>query len=116
MNHDLTLSSEIHRNALVMKTVGDLNKEGGEKILDEFLKHSNNGISVVILDLEKSKIVNSIGVSYLIDIVERLMDTDGKMVFTNLDPAVKNTLDMMGIFQVAEIVESVESALKSAES
>jgi anti-anti-sigma factor len=97
-----------------MKTDGYLNKEGGEKILNEFIKNSNNGISVVILDLDKSKIVNSIGVSYLIDIVERLMDTEGKLVFTNLDPAVKNTLDMMGIFQVAEIAESVESALKYA--
>jgi len=112
MNSDFNLISEIHDKTLVLRTDGYINNTGGERIVQEFSKHFNDGITRVIIDLEKSKVVNSIGISYLIDIVEKLSENDGKLFFTNLDPTIEKTLDIMGLFQFAEKADSVDSALK----
>ena len=41
-----------------------------------------------IKDLENSKVVNSIGVSILIEIIEKLQEVDGKLGYYNLAPIV----------------------------
>src|SRR5690554_2111572 len=110
MSAEFNLISELYDKVLVLKTEGYINNTGGEKIAGEFSKYS--GIEKVILDLEKSKVINSIGISYLIEVIEKLSQINGKMVFTNLDPAIEKTFKIMGIFQFAEKAGSVDEALK----
>ena len=112
MSTNFNIIIEIHNNILVMKTDGYINNTAGEKIADEFSKNFSGEISKVVMDLEKSKVVNSIGISYLIDVIERLNERNGKLVFTNLDPTIEKTFNIMGIFQFAEKAESLDSALK----
>ena len=109
MSTDFNLISELHDKTLVIKTEGYINNIGGEKIVGEFTKHA--GVSKLILNLEKSKVVNSIGISHLIEVIEKLNQRDGKLVFTNLDPTIEKTFTIMGLFQFAEKADSVESAL-----
>lgn len=109
---DFNLETEKRDNCLVMKTFGYINNIGGEKIVDEFNKHKNNGVNNYILNLAESKIVNSIGISYLIEIIEKLNSSNGKLVFTNLDPTIEKTFTIMGLFQFAEKADNVENAVK----
>jgi anti-anti-sigma factor len=111
MSTDFNLTSELHDKTLVIKTDGYINSSGGEKIVQEFSKYS--GITKLILNLEKSKVVNSIGISHLIEVIEKLNQDNGKLVFTNLDPTIEKTFTIMGLFQFAEKADNVESALKS---
>jgi anti-anti-sigma factor len=112
MSTDFNLFSELHDKALVIKTEGYINNTAGEEILEEFSKHLNSGINKLIMDLEKSRVVNSIGVSYLIEIVEKLIQVDGKLIFTNLDPSIEKTFELMGLFQFAEKADTLDSALE----
>ena len=109
MSTDFNLTSELHNKTLVIKTDGYINSSGGEKIVQEFSKH--NGITKLILNLEKSKVVNSIGISHLIEVIEKLNQDNGKLVFTNLDPTIEKTFTIMGLFQFAEKADTVEAAL-----
>jgi anti-anti-sigma factor len=111
MSSDFNIISELHDKTLVLKTEGYINNIGGEKIVQEFTKH--NGIKKLVLDLENSKVVNSIGISHLIEVIEKLNQGEGKLVFTNLDPTIEKTFTIMGLFQFAEKAESVESALNN---
>lgn len=111
MSSDFNIISELHDKTLVLKTEGYINNIGGEKIVQEFAKH--NGIKKLVLDLENSKVVNSIGISHLIEVIEKLNQGEGKLVFTNLDPTIEKTFTIMGLFQFAEKAESVESALNN---
>jgi anti-anti-sigma factor len=95
-----------------MRTDGYINNVAGEKILDEFSKNFSGVMNKVVLDLGKSKVVNSIGISYLIDIIEKLNQSKSQLIFTNLDPTIEKTFNIMGIFQFAQKADSVESALK----
>ena len=111
MSTDFNLISELHDKTLVIKTEGYINNTGGEKIVEEFTKHT--GISKLILNLEKSKVVNSIGISHLIEVIEKLNQGNGKLVFTNLDPTIEKTFAIMGLFQFAGKADTVEAALIS---
>ena len=113
MEQQFTLSSEIRQNCLVIATSGYVNNVGGETIAKEFSRHFQDGIKKVVLNLAQSKVVNSIGMSFLIDIVDQLNDGGGKMVFTNLDPAVDKMLSIMGLFQFAGKEKTVDDALTS---
>lgn len=107
---EFSLTSEVKENCLIVKTVGYINNLGGEKISDEYQKFSGE-VSNVVLDLEGTKVVNSIGISFLIEIIEKLNDKDGKLIFLNLDPSIEKTFTIMGLFQFAEKAETVEAAI-----
>ena len=112
MSTDFKIISETHNETLVLKTDGYINNTAGEKIVEEFTKNFSDGMKKVVLDLEKSKVVNSIGISYLIEIVEKLIENNGKLFFTNLDPTIEKTFNIMGLFQFAEKVDSIDSVIK----
>ena len=108
---DFNLSSEVKGDSLIMKTSGYINNTAGEQISEEFTKNKSS-VKKVIMDLTDSKVVNSIGISYLIEIIEKLNESNGKLYFTNLDPTIEKTFNIMGLFQFAEKVESVDDALQ----
>jgi stage II sporulation protein AA (anti-sigma F factor antagonist) len=113
MEQPFTLETEIRDDCLVIATSGYVNNVGGEAIAAEFDRHFDDGVRRVVLNLAKSKVVNSIGMSFLIEIIERLQDVGGKLVFTNLDPAVEKMLAIMGLFKYAGKASSVEDAVQS---
>jgi anti-anti-sigma factor len=113
MEQEFTLASEVRNNCLIITTSGYVNNKGGEAIAQEFEKHFTQGIKQIVINLERSKVVNSIGMSYLIEVIERLEEGGGKLVFTNLDPGVEKMLSIMGLFNFAGKEKTVEDALKS---
>lgn len=113
MEQPFTLTSEIRDRCLIIATSGYVNNVGGEAIAGEFRRHTDNGTKDVIINLARSKVVNSIGMSFLIEIIEQLQESGGRLVFTNLDPSVEKMLSIMGIFRYAGKEKTVDDALKS---
>ncbi len=111
MSNEFNLTSELKEKTLILKTEGYLNNIGGEKIAQVVSNHLNDNITKVIIDLENSKVVNSIGISYLIDVIEKLNENNGKLVFTNLAPTIEKTFNIMGLFQFAGKADSMDAAL-----
>ncbi|GAB4372483.1 MAG: hypothetical protein Kow0042_15820 [Calditrichia bacterium] len=113
MEANFNLKSRLEGEILIIDTEGYVNNEGGEKILQEFERHFARGIKKVVINLEQSKVVNSIGISYLIEVIEKLNENGGKLVFTNLTPAIEKTLTIMGLFTYAENQPTVGEALNA---
>lgn len=111
MDSDFNLNSQLIDKTLVIKTYGYINHSGGEKIVEEFSKYSD--INKLVLSLENSKVVNSIGISHLIEIIEKLNQTNGKLVFTDLDPTIEKTFTIMGLFQFAGKAGSIQEAIEA---
>jgi anti-anti-sigma factor len=112
MEQPFSLTSELRDGCLVISTTGYVNNVGGEAIAAEFSKHFGQGVHLVVLNLAQSKVVNSIGMSFLIEILEQLQDTGGRLVFTGLDPAVEKMLAIMGLFKFAGKEASVDDAVR----
>ena len=113
MEQAFTLRSEVRDNCLVLTTSGYINNVGGEAIAAEFQKHFDQGTKFVAVNLAGSRVVNSIGMSFLIEILEQLQEAGGKLFFTNLDPAVDKMLNIMGLFSLAGKAADVDEALKA---
>lgn len=116
MEQPFSLTSEVRNGCLVIVTSGYVNNVGGEAIAAEFNKHHAQGINRVVVNLEQSRVVNSVGMSFLIEILEQLQEGEGKLVFSNLDPAVEKMLSIMGLFKFAGKEATVEDALRSLTS
>jgi anti-anti-sigma factor len=112
MEQPFTLTSELRGNRLIMVTSGYVNNVGGEAIAKEFDRHFENNIKEIVINLGQSKVVNSIGMSFLLEIIEKLQDVNGKLIFTNLDPGVDKMLTIMGLFEFAGKAPDVDGALK----
>jgi anti-anti-sigma factor len=113
MEAEFKLTSEERENCLIINPFGYVNNEGGEKIAETFNEHYDKGLQKLIINLENVKVVNSIGISFLIEIIEKLNEVEGKLIFTNLDPAIEKTLTIMGLFNFAGKETSVEDAFKA---
>lgn len=97
----------------VIYTDGYVNNLGGEKIAEVANELFNDGIKKLILNMEKSTVVNSIGISILIEIIEKLQEVGGKLVFCGLTKTIAKTFTIMGLTQFATITETEENAVSS---
>ncbi len=116
MQSEFLLRSRLEQNCLIVETSGYLNNLGGEKIADECRRHIDNGVRHIIIDLKQTKMVNSIGISILIEIIETLNEVKGQLFLTNLDQTIEKTFAIMGLFQYAVKHGSVEEAIAAAAS
>ena len=112
MSGDFNIQTEIRENTFLIKTEGYINNTAGEQISQLFSENPNKEIKNAIFDLEKSKVINSIGISYLLEVIELLNERNGKVIFLNLDPSIEKTFKIMGLFQFAQLSESLDAALK----
>jgi|TARA_B110000908_G_C10211393_1_gene430442 anti-anti-sigma factor len=102
---------ELIGNVVVISTEGYLNKDLGEEIQNAANEHIQNGVNKVLINLERSNIVNSIGASILIEIIEQLQDTDGVLAFCELVPIIEKTFKIMGLTKYCESYETQEIAI-----
>ena len=58
-----------------------------------------------------TKVVNSIGVSILIEIIEKLQEVDGKIGYYNLAPIVSKTFNIMGLTKYSTVFTTEEEAV-----
>ncbi len=114
MSVEFDITSEIRGNNLLLKTFGYINNAGGERIISEFYKYPIGGLDKIVIDLENSKVINSIGISYLIEMIETITSNNCKLFFTNIDPTIEKTFKIMGIFQFAGKAESAEAVLANS--
>lgn len=109
MSQDFSLTTEHKNSFLLIKTSGYINVQGGEKIADAAYKHIDKGVKHIVLDLEDSRVVNSIGISILIEIIEKLQGVNGKLHFVNLTPTIDKTFNIMGLYKFADKHDSVDA-------
>ncbi len=94
---DFSLNIREEGDVVVIETTGYLNNVGGEKVSEACYEKMDGGKKHFLLNLENSKVVNSIGVSILIEIIEKLQDVDCNLGYYNLAPIVDKTFNIMGL-------------------
>ena len=109
---DFNTETRTEGDIVIIKTSGYLNNVGGEQVSEDCYKELEAGIKLFLLDLEDSKVVNSIGVSILIEIIEKLQDVDGRLGYYNLAPIVEKTFNIMGLTKYSTVFKSEEEALE----
>ena len=81
---DTIKNVEDRNGVIIISTSGYFNNIAGDAVLDVFTEKMNEGSTNFLIDMADSKVVNSIGVSILIEIIEKLQEVNGVLAFTNL--------------------------------
>lgn len=94
----------------LIAAAGYINNEGGQAIADAASELINDGCGTLLIDLEGTRIINSIGVSILLEIMEKLLEDKGQLAFCNLTPTISKTFEIMGLVQYASIFPDRDTA------
>ena len=113
MSDACKVTAERHGDVAVLWTDGYINNQGGEEIAREAYSQLEAGARALVMNLEKTRIVNSIGISILIEVLERVMDRKGVLAFCGLTPTIDKTFRIMGLAQYATIYRTQEEALQA---
>ena len=111
MTDSLNVTVDRRDGMAVIYTEGYINNQGGEEIARSAYKLLDEGFKVLLLNLGGTKIVNSIGISILIEIIEKMIEIEGKLGFCCLTPTIEKTFQIMGLAQYAPIFRDEESAV-----
>ena len=100
----------------IIRTDGYINNLGAERIEQECDAMMERGFRKFIINFAKSPIINSMGLSILIGIIEKMLEINGVLAFTDLTPVNAETMEIMGLTQYAQIypTESVARASLTA--
>ena len=96
---------------VIIETDGYLNNEGGEAISAICYEKIKGGQHKFLINMAGTKVVNSIGVSILIEIIEKLQEVDGKIGYYNLAPIVSKTFNIMGLTKYSTVFATEEEAV-----
>jgi anti-sigma B factor antagonist len=107
----ITISRDVLADGFgLISAAGYINNEGGQAIADAATELMGEGCKTLLIDLDGTRIINSIGVSILLEILEKLMDDNGKLAFCNLTPTISKTFEIMGLVQYATVYPDRDAA------
>ena len=108
--------SEMHGNTAVIKTPNYVNNQGAEKIAEEADRLIGEDTVHIILNLAESKMVNSVGIAIIIELIDRVSERGGSLNFCCVSPTIEKTFQIMGLKQIASVYEDESAALASVNS
>ena len=111
MTESLKVRVDRRDGLAVVYTEGYINNQGGEQIALAANGLMDEGYRTLLLNLSGSKIVNSIGISILIEVLEKMIELSGKLAFCNLTPTIQKTFHIMGLTQYAQVYADEATAI-----
>jgi anti-anti-sigma factor len=111
MTETLKVTLDRRDTLAVVFTEGYINNQGGEEIAKVAYELIEDGVKNLLLNLQGTKIVNSIAISILIEIIEKMIEIEGKLAFCNLTPTIEKTFHIMGLAQYAGVYPDEEAAV-----
>ena len=111
MTEALKLTIDRRDGVAVIYTEGYINNQGGEEIARAAYALLDEGYRKLLLNLTGTKIINSIGISILIEIIEKMLEVECKLAFCSLTPTISKTFEIMGLVQYASIFPDEPSAV-----
>jgi anti-anti-sigma factor len=106
------LRVESHDGRLgLLEVAGYINNEAGEAIAREARRLIEGGHATLLLDLATTRIINSIGISLLLEVLEQILEIKGTLAFCSLSPSIAKTFQIMGLSQYTRIFPDRATAL-----
>jgi anti-sigma B factor antagonist len=96
----------------VLSIVGDLDVVSAPKVRNEITRVFTDGAADLVIDLVAVPFLDSFGLGVLIGALKRARAKGGRLALVVADPGVRRLLDLTGLDEVFEVVESVDEAIE----
>ena len=88
-----------------------LNQLRGEDIEIQCLDLLARGVRRIVINFHETELINSIGISHLLGVIEAVNEADGGLVLSNLSASNRELFEMLGLLAHVRIEETEEIAL-----
>jgi anti-anti-sigma factor len=103
MTGELSTNGGAVKNQAVVHAGGYLNKLSGEQIERECRTKLLEGCEKLVLNFSQTELVNSVGVSILLGIIDSAANLGAKVVFSDVNEETVELFDMLGVSNHVEI-------------
>ena len=88
-----------------------LNKLTGEKVERECRRQLDSGCRALVIDFRDTELVNSIGVSILLGIIDVAERNGAEVVFSDVNNQTRALFDMLGLTRLVAVANDENEAL-----
>src|ERR687890_1457889 len=88
-----------------------VNKLSGQRIERECLTKLEHGCRALVISFRDTELVNSIGVSILLGVIDAAERRGARVAFSNVSPHTVKLFELLGLTRLVVLADSEESAL-----
>lgn len=100
--------------AAVVYAGGYVNKLDAHRLERECRLKLEEGCGTLVINFRDTEMVNSIGVSILLDVIDAAERAGARVIFSNVNNHNRQLFDMLGLTKHADVAETEEAALEAA--
>src|SRR3989454_12562481 len=93
-----------------------LNKLSGERVERECKRQLESGCRALVISFRDTELVNSIGVSILMGVIDAAEQARARLIFSDVDNHTANLFEMLGLTRHVTVGNDEEEALASLAS
>jgi anti-anti-sigma factor len=96
-------TTDIDRDTATVSVKGYLSGLSGERLESEVARLVGEGSRSIVINFRETDMVNSVGVSILVGIIEKVRDAGGALSFSDLTPVNEEVFRLMGLHRHVRI-------------
>lgn len=97
MNPEINLTVRTEGETAIVFAGDYLNKLSGEKIERECRRQFQAGCKTLVVNFSETEIINSIGVSILLGVIDAANEANAKIVFSEINDDTIELFEMLGL-------------------
>jgi anti-anti-sigma factor len=106
------VKSRLVKDVAVIYPQGYLNNLTGEDLVSECGKYTRSGIKKIVVNFRETDLINSIGISLLLHVMEDLQNADGTLCFTDMGKTQLGIFEMLGLTKYFRFFQDENGALQ----
>lgn len=111
---DFNIEFSQHGKIVIAKTFGYLDDFGGSIFRERCEEFIDKGNYFFVFNMENTPVINSTGLSTLLDILVKIADyNEGKVAITGLSKLTQTALQMTGVLTLCSVYTSEEEAVNA---
>ena len=108
---EITIQTRAVGDAAIIYASDYLNKLSGEKIERECQRQFDSGRRTLIINFRDTELINSIGVSILIGLIDAAEQATARLIFSDLNSNTANLFEMLGLTRHVSLAANEDEAL-----
>ena len=88
-----------------------LNQLRGESIENQCQEFLAAGVKRIVINFAETELINSIGISILLGVIESVNGAEASLVLSNLNASNRELFEMLGLMSHVEMTDTEEEAL-----
>ena len=111
VSQDTSIQARCVGDAAIIYASDYLNKLSGERIERECKRQLESGRRALIINFRDTELVNSIGVSILVGVIDAVEQNTARLIFSDVNNHTAELFQMLGLTRHVSVVASEDEAL-----